>query len=259
MARARRPRHHAARTTCAGTSPTSSGSTSARIAVIPNGIDPPTCSPSTTSTRCARASPRRDERLVLLVGRLVYEKGFQLALDALPRRDRARSATCASSSPARARPRPSCKARPSALGLLGARHVPGLDRRRRPALALPDRRPLRRAVASTSRSASSRWRRWPAAARASSPTPAACARSCPNADVGLRFRSRDPRALARDDRAGARPTTRCATGSSPRPPSTCCASTGPTSRARRPRVYRGLRAGAPTTTAAAGTASRTSA
>ena len=32
----------------------------------------------------ARASPRPHEKLVLLVGRLVYEKGFQVALEAMP-------------------------------------------------------------------------------------------------------------------------------------------------------------------------------
>ncbi len=37
-----------------------------------------------TCRRCAAASPKPEEKLVLFVGRLVYEKGFQLALDALP-------------------------------------------------------------------------------------------------------------------------------------------------------------------------------
>ena len=36
-----------------------------------------------------------------------------------------------------------------------------------------------------------------AAARASSPTPAACARSCPTTRVGLRFQASDPRSLGR--------------------------------------------------------------
>src|SRR3954464_5151063 len=55
-----------------------------RVSVIPNGIDP------TELQRVADLAALRedfaapDERLVLLVGRLVYEKGFQLALDALP-------------------------------------------------------------------------------------------------------------------------------------------------------------------------------
>jgi glycogen(starch) synthase len=55
-----------------------------RISVIPNGIDPSELTPvdDLDALRSKFASP--DERLVLLVGRLVYEKGFQLALEALP-------------------------------------------------------------------------------------------------------------------------------------------------------------------------------
>jgi glycogen synthase len=55
-----------------------------RIAVIPNGIDPRDLRPvgDLEALRAEFAAPH--ERLVLLVGRLVYEKGFQLALDALP-------------------------------------------------------------------------------------------------------------------------------------------------------------------------------
>ncbi len=55
-----------------------------RIAVIPNGIDPSELVPvdDLDSLRARFAAP--DERLVLLVGRLVYEKGFQIALAALP-------------------------------------------------------------------------------------------------------------------------------------------------------------------------------
>jgi glycogen(starch) synthase len=55
-----------------------------RIAVIPNGIDPGELR-SVGNLKALReefAAPQ--ERLVLFVGRLVYEKGFQLALDALP-------------------------------------------------------------------------------------------------------------------------------------------------------------------------------
>src|SRR5215470_8362686 len=59
----------------------------ARISVIPNGIDPddlPNQDPATLARlRADFAAP--DERLVLLIGRLVYEKGFQLALEAMPR------------------------------------------------------------------------------------------------------------------------------------------------------------------------------
>jgi glycogen(starch) synthase len=55
-----------------------------RITVIPNGIDPADLQPvgDLDELRARYAAP--DERLVLLVGRLVYEKGFQIALDALP-------------------------------------------------------------------------------------------------------------------------------------------------------------------------------
>jgi glycogen(starch) synthase len=56
----------------------------ARLSVIPNGIDPSELVPvdDLDTLRSRFAAP--DERLVLLVGRLVYEKGFQLALEALP-------------------------------------------------------------------------------------------------------------------------------------------------------------------------------
>ncbi len=55
-----------------------------RVVVIPNGVDPNDLRPSgdLTALRSDFAAPH--EKLVLLVGRLVYEKGFQLALDALP-------------------------------------------------------------------------------------------------------------------------------------------------------------------------------
>jgi glycogen synthase len=55
------------------------------VTVIPNGIDPLDLEPvvgDLPKLRARFAAP--DERLVLLVGRLVYEKGFQLALAALP-------------------------------------------------------------------------------------------------------------------------------------------------------------------------------
>jgi glycogen synthase len=55
-----------------------------RIAVIPNGIDPNDLRTvaDLQALRAKFAAPH--EKLVVLVGRLVYEKGFQLALDALP-------------------------------------------------------------------------------------------------------------------------------------------------------------------------------
>jgi glycogen(starch) synthase len=57
-----------------------------RISVIPNGIDPDDLQPQDpdelrrlrSEFACAR------QWLVLLIGRLVYEKGFQLALEAMP-------------------------------------------------------------------------------------------------------------------------------------------------------------------------------
>jgi len=55
-----------------------------RITVIPNGIDPDDVQPAVDDLDALRArfaSP--SERLVLMVGRLVYEKGFHIALDAL--------------------------------------------------------------------------------------------------------------------------------------------------------------------------------
>ncbi len=55
-----------------------------RVSVIPNGVDPSDLRPirDLASLRSKFAEPH--EQLVLLVGRLVYEKGFQLALDAMP-------------------------------------------------------------------------------------------------------------------------------------------------------------------------------
>jgi len=54
------------------------------VTVIPNGIDPLDLQPvdDLSALRARYAAP--DEKLVLLTGRLVHEKGFQLALDALP-------------------------------------------------------------------------------------------------------------------------------------------------------------------------------
>jgi glycogen synthase len=55
-----------------------------RIAVIPNGVDPNELRPVGDLQALRREFAAPHEKLVLLVGRLVYEKGFQLALDALP-------------------------------------------------------------------------------------------------------------------------------------------------------------------------------
>src|SRR5215208_5087095 len=58
-----------------------------KISVIPNGIDPDDLSTpderELNRLRSEFAMP--DEKLVLLIGRLVYEKGFQLALEAMPK------------------------------------------------------------------------------------------------------------------------------------------------------------------------------
>jgi glycogen(starch) synthase len=56
----------------------------AKITAIPNGIDPRDLEPVATDLPALRAKyAAPDDLLVLLVGRLVYEKGFHLALDAL--------------------------------------------------------------------------------------------------------------------------------------------------------------------------------
>jgi glycogen(starch) synthase len=55
-----------------------------RVTVIPNGIDPDDLRPVGDLQALRREFAAPDEKLVLLVGRLVYEKGFQLALEALP-------------------------------------------------------------------------------------------------------------------------------------------------------------------------------
>ncbi len=57
-----------------------------RISVIPNGIDPEDL-PAEDPAELARLRSqfaKPEENLVLLIGRLVYEKGFQLALEAMP-------------------------------------------------------------------------------------------------------------------------------------------------------------------------------
>jgi len=57
-----------------------------RVSVIPNGIDPEDLQPQDAAKlerlRSEFAAP--GEKLVLLIGRLVYEKGFQIALEAMP-------------------------------------------------------------------------------------------------------------------------------------------------------------------------------
>jgi glycogen(starch) synthase len=54
------------------------------ITVIPNGVDASELQGAGDLTALRREFAAPHEKLVLFVGRLVYEKGFQLALDALP-------------------------------------------------------------------------------------------------------------------------------------------------------------------------------
>jgi glycogen synthase len=56
-----------------------------RVTAIPNGIDPTDLVPVADLSRLRARFAAPDEKLILLVGRLVYEKGFHLALDAMPR------------------------------------------------------------------------------------------------------------------------------------------------------------------------------
>ncbi len=61
------------------------GIAAGRVTVIPNGIDPTDLQPVADLPRLRAQFAAPDEKLVLLVGRLVYEKGFHLALEAMPR------------------------------------------------------------------------------------------------------------------------------------------------------------------------------
>ncbi len=58
-----------------------------KITVIPNGIDPNdlVAQDEAELARLRSEFAEPDEKLMLLIGRLVYEKGFQLALEAMPR------------------------------------------------------------------------------------------------------------------------------------------------------------------------------
>jgi glycogen synthase len=61
------------------------GVSPAKVTAIPNGIDPTDLQPVADLPRLRAQFAAPDEQLVLMVGRLVYEKGFHLALDAMPR------------------------------------------------------------------------------------------------------------------------------------------------------------------------------
>jgi glycogen(starch) synthase len=57
----------------------------AQVTAIPNGIDPTDLQPISDLPRLRAGFAEPEEKLILLVGRLVYEKGFHRALDAMPR------------------------------------------------------------------------------------------------------------------------------------------------------------------------------
>ena len=110
------------------------------VTVIPNGIDPRDLEPVVGDLPALRARfARPDERLVLLVGRLVYEKGFHLALDALaPVVKRLGNVRFVVAGTGTAEAELKLQAR--RLGLARVRDVPRLGRRRHAPLALPRRR-----------------------------------------------------------------------------------------------------------------------
>jgi glycogen(starch) synthase len=58
--------------------------TADRVSVIPNGVDAPPAPPRAQLAALRRRLGAPGDRLVLLAGRLVHEKGFQVALKALP-------------------------------------------------------------------------------------------------------------------------------------------------------------------------------
>ena len=60
------------------------GIRASKVTAIANGIDPSDLQTVADLPRLRARYAQPDERLILLVGRLVYEKGFHLALDALP-------------------------------------------------------------------------------------------------------------------------------------------------------------------------------
>ncbi len=118
-----------------------------KVVVIPNGIDPEDLQPQDERElkRLRLQFAGADEKLVLLLGRLVYEKGFQLALEAMPSLIRA---TAHHPVPGGriGHPRGRAATTGERAGAHGARHVPGMDRRRRAPLAVSDRRRVRRPV-----------------------------------------------------------------------------------------------------------------
>jgi glycogen(starch) synthase len=63
------------------------GIPASKVTAIANGIDPSDLQPVADLPKLRARYAQPGERLILLVGRLVYEKGFHLALDALGGRD----------------------------------------------------------------------------------------------------------------------------------------------------------------------------
>ena len=179
MVRTRRPRDHLLAVHAQPRGRACSGVAPARITAIQNGIDParPRTGRRRPRRRCARATPSPTS------GWCCWSAVSSTRRASTSRSTRSRpviasSAASASSSPARAPPRPSSTPGVAA-GPAPPRDVPRLGRRRHAPLAVPGRRPRASSRRSTSRSGSSRSRRWRPGACAWSPTPAGCARWCP--------------------------------------------------------------------------------
>ena len=174
----------------------------ARVDVIPNGIDPAELVPVDDLDILRGRFAQPDEKLVLLVGRLVYEKGFQLALEALPgliervadvRFIVAGSGTAeAGAARAGAASSGSTRTAPSSAGSATTCCTRSTGS--------PTSRWSRR---STSPSGWWRSRRWPSGCPCLVADTGGLREVVPNEDVGLRFRSRDPRLARRDGRAPA--------------------------------------------------------
>jgi len=167
------------------------------IEVIANGIDPEDLQPHNDDElrrlRAEFAEP--GESLVLLVGRLVYEKGFQVALEALPeiieRLPNTRFVVAGSGTHEGGASAPGRGARPDV-----ARDLRRLDRGRRAPFALRNRRRLRRPLDLRA------VRPGGAGGDGHRAVPCIVADTgglrevVPHDEVGLRFRARDPESLA---------------------------------------------------------------
>ena len=211
----------------------------AKITVIPNGIDPRDLEPVVDDLDGLRAKyARPDERLVLLVGRLVYEKGFHLALDALApvvkrlgnvRFVVAGTGTAEAELKLQAR-RLGLRRYGSFVGWVGDDMLHSLYRVAEIVIV----------PSIYDRSASSRSRRWRPDACAWWRTPAGCARwsqATGRSASGSRPVTPTP---SRRSSSGSSPTTRDARGLSPTPAITCSASTGSRWRDARSRFYSAL-------------------